>query len=94
MFAMMSSAWDSASEETSVKGNECGVEGPAAQGRATRGGEMGRTGTGITPEGRYGEDGRKFDACVAITHDITVIGPFVPVRTLDGSLPRSAPRSA
>ena len=43
MFAMMSSAWDSASEETSVKGNECGVEGPAAQGRATRGGEMGRT---------------------------------------------------
>jgi len=64
MFAMMSSAWDSASEETSVKGNECGVEGPAAQGRATRGGEMGRTGTGITPEGRYGEDGRKFDACV------------------------------
>ena len=27
MFAMMSSAWDSASEETSVKGNECGVVG-------------------------------------------------------------------
>ena len=40
MFAMMSSAWDSASEETSVKGHECGVEGPAAQGSTRAQNEM------------------------------------------------------
>ena len=51
MFAMMSAAWDSTSAEASVvrgdksgvEGHESGVEGPDGQGRATRGGEMGRT---------------------------------------------------
>ena len=39
MFAMISSTWDSASEETSVKGHECGVEGVVGGGGGWGGGK-------------------------------------------------------